>query len=683
MRRNALLFAILVSAAAARAQEDGGAGEARPPKDNIGHARHLHRHNPPHPKEPPGGPRFTTSRDAAAVLPLPHEQDAFFFVVFGDRTGGPVEGVSVLADAVRDANLLEPDLVMTVGDLVEGYNQSDKWLEQMREYKSIMDQLICPWFPVSGNHDIYWRGPKGAEKPAGEHERDYETHFGPLWYAFEHKNCWFIALYSDEGNPETGEKNFNKPECQRMSDEQFNWLRDTLARAEGADHVFLFLHHPRWLGGKYGDDWDRVHGLLKQAGNVSAVFAGHIHHLRYDGPKDGIEYVTLATVGGGQSGKVPSAGYLHQFHVVTVRKSQLAMAAIPVGKVMDVREITGEMVAESEQLAAMSPRLGSPLKLAEDGSARGVMTATVTNPISRPIEVLVTPESRDSRWFSDPDHNHRTIAPGESFEFEFAMRRLSASLDAAFQPAELVVQIEYLGEGFRYPMPEKRVEVPMIIDLHALPRPAEEIALRVDGSRQCLYVPSDLIQLPDGPLTLECWFSADDFEGRTGLVTKTENSDYGIFVSDGVPTFSLLIGDSYVTVKSDKPMLEMGRWTHVAGVFDGKQTRLYVNGELITSVDRSGARRRNALPLYIGADVTGAGGATSHFDGMIDGVRLSATARYAGERFTPERRFEADDQTVLLFNMDGAIGPWVFDESASRAHAKMIGAPDFVPASRR
>ena len=50
---------------------------------------------------------------------LPVEEDAFTFAVFGDRTGGPADGVKVLAEAVRDANLVEPDLVMTVGDLVD------------------------------------------------------------------------------------------------------------------------------------------------------------------------------------------------------------------------------------------------------------------------------------------------------------------------------------------------------------------------------------------------------------------------------------------------------------------------------------------------------------------------------------------------------------------------------------
>ena len=205
---------------------------------------------------PPGSTRIGR---AGVSLLLPEETEAFSFVVFGDRTGGPPEGIEVLKQAVQDVNLLEPDLVMTVGDLIEGYNNTDAWLPQMREYQSVMGKLLCPWFPVAGNHDIYWRG---EDRPAKQHEANYELHFGPLWYAFRHKACYFIALFSDEGNPADHSKSFEDPAAQRMSPEQFSWLEQTLRHAADAQHVFLFLHHPRWLGGGYGDDWERVHRLL-------------------------------------------------------------------------------------------------------------------------------------------------------------------------------------------------------------------------------------------------------------------------------------------------------------------------------------------------------------------------------------------------------------------------------------
>ena len=145
-------------------------------------------------------PTIHTSRENGRPLPLTKGEDAFQFAIYGDRTGGPAEGIEVLRQAVKDTNLLDPDLVMTVGDLIQGYNEPKEWMKQMEEFRGVMEDLNMPWYPVAGNHDIYWRAPAGAPKPPPqEHEDNYEEHFGPLWYWFAHKKNGFLVLYTDEG----------------------------------------------------------------------------------------------------------------------------------------------------------------------------------------------------------------------------------------------------------------------------------------------------------------------------------------------------------------------------------------------------------------------------------------------------------------------------------------------------
>ena len=630
-------------------------------------------------------PRIHTDRPTGKqLLKLPKADDAFGFVVFGDRTGGPVEGIKVLDQAVIDTNMLDPDLVFTVGDLINGYNGQQEWMAQAAEFKTSMARLRMPWFPVAGNHDIYWRG---AGKPDGEHEHNFEAEFGPLWYAVQHKQCWFIALYSDEGDPKTGEKNFNKPECQRMSPAQFAWLEQTLLTTKAARHVFVFLHHPRWLK-KYGDDWERVHALLAQSGNVSAVFAGHIHRMRFDGAIDGIQYYTVASVGAHLGMDAPQAGYLHQFHVVTVRPEGIVVGALPVGAVMDPQQITGQVSDDVGLLdATLRPVLlsceavdaGSAIDT--DGRVDALTTLSFANPTGRPIDIEVVPLV-DESWTLTPDHQHLVVPPKGKATTTFHLAR-EPNPEQPFMLPRLQVRCDYLAKTSRIGIPVREHDL-------ALPPPAalgtspsaHEGVLVLDGRGACLQVPSARLQLPEGPLTLELWLCGDDYTGRRAVLAKSESSEFCLFCSDGQPEFSVFLGKSYVTVRGAAGMLRPDQWQHFAGVYDGAELRCYLDGKLIGRQAGNGARKTNALPLFLGADPDGRGNPMSFFDGKVDEIRISRIARYAGAAFEPPRRHQRDPDTVLLLHCDADFGPWTADSSPAAAHPRRRGTAHCTVESR-
>jgi hypothetical protein len=221
------------------------------------------------------------------------------------------------------------------------------------------------------------------------------------------------------------------------------------------------------------------------------------------------------------------------------------------------------------------------------------------------------------------------------------------------------------------------VAVPMKVELNQPQRPETERALRT-GENAVAVVESAQIQLPDGPFTLECWMRADSFAQRVGLIAKTQGSEYGFFVSGGTPEFTVHLGGRYINATAEQVTLNPGQWYHLAGVYDGTQVRLYLDGQIVSQNQGSGPRTTNALPLMIGADVDQNSQIDSPFDGVIDSVRLSTGAVYT-EPFAPQRGLEPQPNTLLLYSMDALQGPFLYDASGKGAHATVRGATIVEP----
>ena len=111
--------------------------------------------------------------------------------------------------------------------------------------------------------------------------------------------------------------------------------------------------------------------------------------------------------------------------------------------------------------------------------------------------------------------------------------------------------------------------------------------------------------------------------------------------------------------------LVRGERSHVAGVWDGKQLRLFLNGRLVALKETEGEPlATNSRPFSL---------AGKFFIGSMEEVRISKVARYDKE-FKPQRRFELDADTLALYHCDEGSGNVLKDSSGNGHHGKIVGA---------
>jgi len=340
-------------------------------------------------------PRFEHSTDAEAK-PWTHERfandlETFRFVVMADRTGG--QRVGVFADAVQRVNALQPDFVLSVGDLIYGYTDDEKALEAMwSEFLPIAQRFEMPFFMVPGNHD--------SNSPAME--AFYRKLFGRNYYAFTYRNVLFLCLDSQD------------PTGPGMTNAQIDWAVDTIRRHRDVRWTFVVVHQPVWLHAKSTDEgFGRIEQALSD--RPYSVFAGHTHHYMHTKRK-GRDYFVLATTGGGSGLRGPEFGEFDHFMWVTVGPDGPRYANMSPEGVLSPDVHTP---AHRRLLGSLGVGYDDPGDFASGTDLR----VNLSNPFEEPLDAKLTwaPEAAGN-WRIDPVSAHVVLPPGEEWATSFNLR---------------------------------------------------------------------------------------------------------------------------------------------------------------------------------------------------------------------------------------------------------------------
>jgi len=210
-------------------------------------------------------------------LKLNNDPSTFRFAIASDRTGGPRAGV--FERAVEQLNLLQPEFVVCVGDLIDSRTEDLTQLnKEWKEFNGFIARLEMPFFYCVGNHDI--------ANPVMD--RKWREQFGRSYYHFVYKDVLFLLLNTEDPPRAKSGGRFSK--------EQIAYARQVLAANRDVRWTMVFLHRPAWTYPDIGQTgWLEIEQAL--TGRRYSVFAGHKHtYVRY--VRNGQKYYMLATTGG-------------------------------------------------------------------------------------------------------------------------------------------------------------------------------------------------------------------------------------------------------------------------------------------------------------------------------------------------------------------------------------------------
>jgi hypothetical protein len=348
-------------------------------------------------------------------------------------------------------------------------------------------------------------------------------------------------------------------------------------------------------------------------------------------------------------------------------------------------------------------------------AGRGELTFTVSNTLGQPVRVrtVIEPEGQAPRdWFTLMGDTERDLAPDgtQSYSVKLAVPPGTPEGQHAFHllvanvanPDEqfaigpsVAFQVQRPAPMAKKPFPWWIVAVAagvLLISAGAIitakllkdDGPGEggsgsepEVFLSFDGTRAYVDLGEPSALAFTGLVTMEAWIRPRSTDGFRNILAHgyTINPSAGellLRISNGQYQAGSWNGNNFV-VSAPIPPEDIGRWVHLASVYDGAAWRLYRNGQEIAFVPSS----TGVLPVGTGWAIGARGGVPERFfHGDIAQVRLWRVARTPAQIREDMHRAPKGNEEGLAASwpLDEGRGTLARDSSRSESHGVLRGA---------
>ena len=198
----------------------------------------------------------------------------------------------------------------------------------------------------------------------------------------------------------------------------------------------------------------------------------------------------------------------------------------------------------------------------------------------------------------------------------------------------------------------------------------------LDGSNDYVGVPYHASLAPTSAISISAWVNYDVFTsgGTDSLISKTANGGYAIGEDTG--GLGVQIETSAGSGRAIIPAasIPLSTWLHIYGTYDGTTTRIYLNGQFVTSstVANGAITYGSNNSLIIGADASAGTtpDAGTYTDGKVDEMRVLDAAQSAD---WIEAEFKSGSNALNSFSAEETYGAtWRYKDNASATDGAVV-----------